>query len=534
MARRGIRKYVSGKRLLKELTDNPALPGFVRSLDPPVLKQLIEQVGVEDASPLVALTTPTQLVAVLDESIWTNTIPGAPESFDPTEFLRWLEVMVELGDEFVCEHFESMDEDLLAAAFSHYFELVDLSTKIFAEDDDRHVYEAASSADCVEMYGNYEVSAKFEDEWVTLRPVLDALYLENPSLLSAILTRCCLPGAFSDNRAAKLAEVDAEDKHVREREKRGFVDPVSAAAFLTSAREAPLDDLAGQAEYDLDSARYFTIVERATAPAAKPPNPASAGEATPADEDENLAELHATVAGVVADDTPRSTLLLTGPDEPAATLPLRSALAALGLQDPEAQKDRMAEVVYLSNVLMVGATLDGARFAERESVAAVMAAASLGLDYLGVVDPVDALVASPGLIRLFRIGWNIYQGIPLSVGTRLQRSMDNVDLADSPRIWMLQEILNELQGPGFLPAIEEREFETVHETMHMLSLLFSASACAELRSLVNDVPRLLKDAPTAEQSEDASFDYRYFSSLDDLDQVDALFKSLIESVRHGS
>ena len=116
MARGAIRKYVSGRHLLKSLTDDPALPAFVKTLDPPVLKQLIEQVGVEDASPLIALTTNDQLIAVIDESIWTNPAPGVPDRFDPAEFLRWLETMLELGDEFVCERIETLDEDLLAAA----------------------------------------------------------------------------------------------------------------------------------------------------------------------------------------------------------------------------------------------------------------------------------------------------------------------------------------------------------------------------------------------------------------------------------
>jgi hypothetical protein len=44
MQKRQLTKAQSSKRLLKTLTDNPALPAFVRTLQPPVLKRLIEYV----------------------------------------------------------------------------------------------------------------------------------------------------------------------------------------------------------------------------------------------------------------------------------------------------------------------------------------------------------------------------------------------------------------------------------------------------------------------------------------------------------
>ena len=65
-----------------------------------------------------------------------------------------------------------------------------------------------------------------------------------------------------------------------------------------------------------------------------------------------MADLHATVTGVIDQPGFKPTALLTGPDEPAETLPLRDALSALGVQNPSAQQERMAEVVYLSNLFL--------------------------------------------------------------------------------------------------------------------------------------------------------------------------------------
>ena len=156
-----------------------------------------------------------------------------------------------------------------------------------------------------------------------------------------------------------------------------------------------------------------------------------------------------------------------------------------------------------------------------------MAAASLGLDYVGAIDPVREIVAAPGLVRLFRIGWHIHQGIPMEVTLRLKRLLAAADLGSSPRAWMFAEVLNEIAGPSFLTAVENRQFEPVHEVSHMLSLLFSTQQCAELRALINDLPRVSKVASQQGQGEEAAASgYGYPSSLDYIDRVDELFTQL--------
>ena len=157
-----------------------------------------------------------------------------------------------------------------------------------------------------------------------------------------------------------------------------------------------------------------------------------------------------------------------------------------------------------------------------------MAAASLGLDYLGASDPIQELVDEPGLIRLFRIGWHITQGLSLSVARQLRRFLETADYSESPRAWMFDEISAELVKPQFLEDIEAGEFEAVHEAMHMLSLLLPFAACAQLRAFVNDLPHIVAEVTEGDEPEVSK--YRYFSSLDDLDEVDALFEGMAQSL----
>ena len=100
---RSARLLVSSRKLLKTLTDNPALPAFVRTLEAPVLKRLIEHVGLHDAGDLIALTTTEQMRDILEESLWETLIPCQAERLRPERFLAWLDVMLEAGTAFAAK-----------------------------------------------------------------------------------------------------------------------------------------------------------------------------------------------------------------------------------------------------------------------------------------------------------------------------------------------------------------------------------------------------------------------------------------------
>ena len=90
---------------------------------------------------------------------------------------------------------------------------------------------------------------------------------------------------------------------------------------------------------------------------------------------------------------------------------------------------------------------------------------------------------------------------------------------------MLEEVLVDMRSERFTRAIDDRQFDTVHETLQLLSLLLSEEKCAALRGLLNDVPRLLDKVPET-QPDDWEPEYRFIESLDDLDHIDGLFAEI--------
>jgi len=525
MARRVVQRYKSGKHLLKKLTDNPALPAFVKRLEPATLKKLIDEIGVEDSAALIELSSTPQMVAVLDESIWGNELPGAPETFQQDEFLRWLEAMLEVGEEFCADRLAALGDDVLVTAFAHFLDFEDLDKRILAAHEK---VEPPSSADAGELYGPCAVRPKVEYHWDTLHAMLETVETNEPDLLQSLLYRCQMT-------SGRTAEMDAAYEHAAAREQRGFVTPESARVFLAAVRNAQLDELVAETEYDLETARYFRLVERAREAVAnqspnEDPDEDVADDETEAQvetgvteqemaTDEHMAELEETVREVeLMDANDESALLLTGPDASADTSALQTALAGLGSTDRDALVQRMAEVGYLSNVLMSGSTLGGERLSESEAAAAVSATCNLGFDYIAGCD----ISAEPGLIRLFRIGWNLAQGLPLDIARRLVTRIQSVDATASMRGWMLAEICEVVSRDAFLTNVTGRKFDDVHETLEMLPLVIAQARATELVSLINDMPRLLVDAPTETEADEVTQAKRFVASLDDLDRVDAL------------
>ena len=197
------------------------------------------------------------------------------------------------------------------------------------------------------------------------------------------------------------------------------------------------------------------------------------------------------------------------------------------LRLPDAFAQRMAEVAYLSNVVISGSTLDGDRFSQTQAAEAVSATCNLGLDYLGAAD----LALEPGLIRLFRIGWNLVQGLPLDIARRAIAHIQSVDSTASMRGWMLDEILRAVSRDEFLGQVTAGQFEDVHETLDMLSLVISQERASELVVLVSDMPRLFVDPTGPSALEEVAQTKRFVASLDDLDRIDSLLDGLLQELQ---
>src|SRR5512147_1075016 len=135
--RRQLTKAQASKNLLKTLTDNPALPAFVRTLKAPVLKRLIDHVGLHDAGDLIALTSTEQLREIFEVSLWESLAPGQAERLQPEKFLEWLDVMLEVGPTFAAQRLIELGDTFVTLNFAPLIKVTDSS--VMAE----HLEDAA-------------------------------------------------------------------------------------------------------------------------------------------------------------------------------------------------------------------------------------------------------------------------------------------------------------------------------------------------------------------------------------------------------
>ncbi len=206
MPKRTLPKAQSSKRLMKTLTDNPALPAFVRKLEPPVLKRLIEHVGLHDAGDLIALTTPEQMRDVLDESLWESLTPGRADRLRPERFLEWLDVMFEAGSAFATQRLIDLGDTFVVLNFAPLISVIDRT--VGAE----HVEGSCVCVLCqlendnvsFEVIGEYIVTSIHEDEWDIVKTALMELEAEDSEFLHRVLARCSSAPTMRDFDAANI------------------------------------------------------------------------------------------------------------------------------------------------------------------------------------------------------------------------------------------------------------------------------------------------------------------------------------------
>jgi hypothetical protein len=517
MVRNSVRKIPTGGRLAKLLSDSAALPAFVPTLTARRLKLLIDEVGVADAGMLVEYCSEKQLTTVFDEAVWQRSVPGTPERFDPEAFLEWADMLLEVGDAFAVERLRALGDDLIVTAFVGLLRIADLDKQIMETSTYvKQSYVLPDSVELTELYGDFEVAPRREEDWEVVQRLLSALHVEAPDFLRATLTRCHLPESMVATRDVGAAQLDAEGDRSDRRRLEGFVDPVSAAAFLDAARTDPLADIVAVRGYDLEMEAWFDRARRSAAEAILTPRadgPARLGHAgSPArnpdvesDADaahleafadgvaEDAAVLEALVAAVEVERATRSAGRLAGPsDEQGAdsATPLARLLARCAEEDPVAASQRMQEAAWLSNVLMAGARLEGRWLDEHQSVEAVMATANLGLD----VCPDYPLEEPPGLIGLFRIGWHTLRRLPEQVVEALVSLpvREDLDAVIGARSWIVADVLKALGDPELDDEIEAGRFEGVHEALRMFALVLEEAAVDRLLHLVDGLPTDLR------------------------------------------
>jgi hypothetical protein len=301
------------------------------------------------------------------------------------------------------------------------------------------------------------------------------------------------------------------------KERAGYVTPESATAFLELTRQASLASLVVGENHDPVSTRYFAQLGAfSSEDLASDSDEDNEERGVPPDhqpDPEKQKELEALLvqAEIVSDEP--MTLLLSAPD-PADVLPVKSALDGLQHIDANLFAERLSELVYLSNVLIAGTILDGNRFDEVEAAHAVLATCNIGMSYLGE-DLGDDQSVRDGLVRLFRIGWQILLQIPKHVTEQLVATLRSAEVTQKlfDRKWILAEVdatLDEL-----VDQVERTQFGEARTSLMFISLVVEQKTCDALQVMISEYPRY----PLGRQ-------IRYVESMDDLSNIDTFLGAL--------
>src|SRR5262249_44531699 len=111
--------------LLERILSTPEVALVVPRLQPEVLHKVIQTVGLEDCSELVALATPQQLQRIFDLDLWRASKPGLDDQFDADRFATWLDVLMESGASVAAHKVAAMDSDLVIAALAQHMRVFD-------------------------------------------------------------------------------------------------------------------------------------------------------------------------------------------------------------------------------------------------------------------------------------------------------------------------------------------------------------------------------------------------------------------------
>jgi hypothetical protein len=440
-------------RLLDRILDLPHLAHSVPRLQPELLHKVIQSCGLEDCGELVALTTPEQLGRVLDLDLWRSAGAGRDEQFDPDRFGLWLEVLAESGVNMAAQKLAGMDPDLVITGLAQHVRVFDsASVTPYTTTDGQEVTPIPDLGDGLTSdVGSYRLVSRRIDasgSWDAIVAVMTALAADHHDYFHQVMGGCRTLSNSTpeiDGLDDLLTDADqvmfdvAFDREHR-REKRGYVTPAQARAFLRMSRQLRLGSDARPLANPVARA-YFRAIDQTTAtddPGMPRLLPAGSDAASlPEDPSAAVAEVVDLLreAGIVAQQ-PRA--LLNASQEPSPRLALIQAQMQLVLErDPSAYSARSEELAYLANTVLAGCSIQARPFTPEEASDAAVAVCNLGLQNWPArwIDPKlrrggsiveaglalpDDFLAGQDLVSVFQVGWTIlHDDVSMDVAERL-------------------------------------------------------------------------------------------------------------------
>jgi hypothetical protein len=537
-------RSISPIHSLFNIVDNPALPAVLGHIQPKTLARLIDRVGLNDAAEIMALVPVRNLLRALDEAVWKSPRPGASQEFDPAEFISWLQVWLEVDDLFVAERLTAINDEYLAMCFSSVLFVDGNSSSGFADDvseyalnsDDEPAYTDCPKADCHAIYGHFLVRPTFEDDWEIIRTALDALWRHAPErLLQALGTLASSESMLDSARRRTSLNLDVAFERERHLERRGYVSPTGAQAFLASISITTTQELLTMSVYDYETHRFLAGIENYDSgqhPIEKvtsfdgvdhelqTQNEAGGLAVTSASRKQiralnQLLENEAMAELTHFNSLPSNEHQHRGPV-------LAELLHHLEGENQEAYQQRTRELAYLATVLMAGSSLEGRPFTGRDARDAAFATCNLGVDFIHSMHSALRLDREPGLIRLFLIGWQLLDTLRNRVVDSMKMSL--VDLETTQRLKSSPWLRNEAQiGIRDLQyAVERHQFSAARDAATFLSIVFDATACREIAPLLDHLPHF---GPKVGKNKNKS-QPRWIDSIADLDRVSSLLTNL--------
>jgi len=439
--------------LLDRILDTPHLAHVIPRLQPELLHRVIQTYGLEDCGELVALATPEQLTRVFDLDLWRSARAGRDEQFDPDRFALWLEVLAESGVSLAAQKLAGMDADLVITGLAQHVRVFDSGAVTpYTTTDGQEVTPIRDLGDGLTAdLGGYLLVSRRTDataSWDAIVAVMTALDADHHDYFHHVMSGCRalsnsepevdgLDDLLTDGDQAMF---DVAFDREQRREKKGYVTPAQARAFLQMSRQLRLGSDARPPANPVARA-YFRAVNQTTAtddPGMPRLLPAGADAASiPEDSSAAVAEVVDLLreAGILV-QRPRA--LLNASQEHTPRLALIQAQMQLVLErDPSTYSARSEELAYLANTILAGCSIQARPFTPQEASDAAVAVCNLGLQNwpahwihpklrrrgsLVETGPAlaDDFLAGHDLVSVFQVGWTVlYDEVSMDVAERL-------------------------------------------------------------------------------------------------------------------
>ena len=470
----GVNSAQAARPLLQRILDTPHLAQVVPRLPGEVLHRVIERCGLEDCSEVVALATPAQLLEVFDLDLWRPGAAGHDELFDAARFGVWLRVLVDSGADAAAAKLARIDPDLLVTAFAQHLRVFDpAALALMTEDGEKVLLVRIGDDQLRAEIGGYLVVARRDDAWDAIVAVLDGLSSAEPECFDALMTGCRRL-SNSDPEIDGLDDLladpeqgmfDAGIEREQRREKKGYITPAQARAFLHEARQLDFSSAVPPVPGGVARA-YFDAIE-------PPPLEDAAGNLEEEIGPASAALLDTTNTGIdpvtelldvlrdagVVPQAPRALLENPGPSATRLAL-LHAHMRAAFESDEAVYLRRGEELAYLANVLVAACPIQGRSMTPQEASDAAAATCNLGLENV----PPHWIGTDQNLIRAFEVGWALlYRDVSMYAAGQLVNALRQLRVDDPETRAALDELRMNLKrhlGNG-VPWLARDDFDVI-------------------------------------------------------------------------